>query len=434
MKKENIQNLISTIMYILSIIVIIIFIIFFQSSFFINHRGEYKPLNIMLFALLFCITIYLGSLFKSLKEKDNSTLKKNFIFYLITYLFMFYFFTNIDRGVNIGPVGRPSINLIPFKEIIDIIVNRAIHNGELNGLVLIIGNFFVLVPLAYLYPRINQKLKKFTYFIISIIMTTLLIETSQLLFGGGAFDIDDIILNALGPICFYPLLNNSFLSRFLDKVLLLETDSLTKKDSIKSSILIGAMTLIFSSCIYFYWYHDFAISYQITNKSGICEAEKILIYEDDYYKYYGCKNIDDILLIVNETHKYPIKDILDGKVKSRYVKYFASNPKSYLNHEEYFELSPKYPVIEITYPSDSVSIGPQSGIGTIVYWGDSSFGREGTESIYKIMLVPKEPGQVNLVFGVYTSPEHEPLDTITYEVTVDDSMNLTYKLVETENE
>lgn len=427
MKKEKMQFTLSIFMYILSIILLLTFIIFSIKGNLVNYKGEAEIIKIVFFALSICLTSYLGSLQLSLCKEENKYLSKNMIICLLIYLFLFYFFTNINRGLNFNfvPVHNWSFNFIPFKEIISIIYN-SIQSNHLNGLVLIAGNFFVLVPLAYLYPRVIKSTKKFSNFIIAIVITTLLIETSQVFFGGGVFDVDDLLLNSLGPITFYNLFNKSFLSKSLDNIFLLKKNNLSKKELIKTILFISFLIIAFIVCIYFYWYHDFAIEMQIINTSEVCEEDKILIYEDEYYKYYSCKNIDDIKLIINQKHKYKLKDVLDSKVKSRYVKDFAKFAKSHLKGYDFIELVPKYPILEVIYPSDNVSIGPSFENYDVIHFGDISFGKDKNKSIYKAMLTPKKSGKTKIDFNVYTSPEHELIETITYEVVVDENMNVTY--------
>lgn len=429
MKKEKIEKISSIILYLISLIILITFIVLFITGRFTNYRGETEPLKVMIFGITLCLTTYLGSLLNTKYKKNNKALSNNFIIYLIIYIALFYYFTNIDRGINFGPTKNWSFNLIPFKDIIEIII-YVVKDNTTNGIVQIIGNFLILVPLAYIYPRVFKSTRKLSKFTISIFITTIIIELSQLFFGGGVFDIDDILLNSLGAICFYKLLNNSFLSKTLDRIMLLEDNKLTKKDVIKTIILISIIVLSFASCIYFYWYHDFAISYQIVNKSDVCKEEKILIFEDEYYEYYSCQNIEDIFIEINEKYSFSIKEVLDGKVKSKYVKDFASNARFHFKYEELIDLVPKYPVLEVTYPDSNVSIGPISSPEGIYSYGDMSFSHGEKESSYKALLVPIKEGKITLVFAVYSQPEHEQLDTITYEIIVDDNLNLTYKLLE----
>ncbi len=422
-KSQKVLSYISATMFLLSLIIVITFIIFCIKGYFINHKGESEPLEIILFCIVFCLFTYLGSLFKAKEINNNRYLKYNLILYLVIYIILFYYFTNINRGINLIFSKTLKFNLIPLKGIIETIY-RSIYYRELNGIVLLLGNFLILVPLAFFYPRLFKKTQKFSWFLLCIIATTFMIETSQLIIGGGVFDIDDIILNTLGPACLFPLLNCSFLSKVLDKIFLLENNNLQLKEIIKSGILLFVLVLTFLGCIYYYWYHDFAISFQIINKSEVCEEDKILIYEDSYYYYYGCKNIDDLYVEINEKKLYPLKDVLDGKVKSRYLKSFDGNVLKYMN---YFELKPKYPILEVKVEKENVSIVPESGFNNYFYFADARINDEEKYTSFKAMLVPKKEGQDNLVFGIYKRDDHTLIEKITYEINIDKELNITYQ-------
>ncbi|MNL82085.1 VanZ like family protein [compost metagenome] len=78
------------------------------------------------------------------------------------------------------------------------------------------------MPLAYLVPAIFTKkintMKRFTLFIFCI---ALLIEVSQLIFMTGQVDIDDVILNTIGAIIFYFILNIKIVKKVLIKIKLI---------------------------------------------------------------------------------------------------------------------------------------------------------------------------------------------------------------------
>ncbi|MNT62306.1 VanZ like family protein [compost metagenome] len=61
-------------------------------------------------------------------------------------------------------------------------------------------------------------MKRFTLFIFCI---ALLIEVSQLIFMTGQVDIDDVILNTIGAIIFYFILNIKIVKKVLIKIKLI---------------------------------------------------------------------------------------------------------------------------------------------------------------------------------------------------------------------
>lgn len=92
-------------------------------------------------------------------------------------------------GTHDGPA-----NWIPFKTIIPYLLGSG---GWLIGGMNILGNIVLLVPIGFLlpfvFPTINWKQK-----LAFAIIACLLIETTQAILHIGIFDIDDVILNALG--------------------------------------------------------------------------------------------------------------------------------------------------------------------------------------------------------------------------------------------
>jgi len=117
----------------------------------------------------------------------NKLTKVLFIIYLVALWWILVF----KLGVRFSYMGNRSINLIPFSEFL--ILNGKPDLGEL------IMNVVIFVPLGIyagiLFARWNFGKKVFLIFLIS-----LMIEGLQFIFRVGAFDITDIITNALGGI------------------------------------------------------------------------------------------------------------------------------------------------------------------------------------------------------------------------------------------
>lgn len=90
-------------------------------------------------------------------------------------------------------------NLMPFATIIPYLLGA---NGELIGGVNLIGNVVLLVPVGLLLPFVIKNLNWKTSFLLAI-AAGLLIEGLQVLLQVGIFDIDDVILNALGVMVGY---------------------------------------------------------------------------------------------------------------------------------------------------------------------------------------------------------------------------------------
>lgn len=90
-------------------------------------------------------------------------------------------------------------NFVPFKTILPYLLG---HKGLIIAGVNLIGNIALLVPIGFLVPCIYPNLKWKSLLIIAII-AGFCIELPQVALGVGIFDIDDIILNALGLMIGY---------------------------------------------------------------------------------------------------------------------------------------------------------------------------------------------------------------------------------------
>ena len=96
--------------------------------------------------------------------------------------------------LNFGGTHDGPANWIPFKTILPYLLG---DGGWLIGGLNILGNIVLLVPIGFILPFIFPSIQwkqKLAFAIIACI----LIETSQAILHIGIFDIDDIILNALG--------------------------------------------------------------------------------------------------------------------------------------------------------------------------------------------------------------------------------------------
>lgn len=90
-------------------------------------------------------------------------------------------------------------NLVPFKSILSYLRGQ---RGQLIGLINIVGNIALLVPIGFIVPFVfrNMTWKKALILAIAI---GLALEILQAVFHVGIFDIDDVILNALGVMIGY---------------------------------------------------------------------------------------------------------------------------------------------------------------------------------------------------------------------------------------
>ena len=114
-----------------------------------------------------------------------------------------------------------NFNMIPFKTINNYLL--AFRNGNLTRMNLfynIGGNIIAFMPLAFFLPRVFKEERGIVYFIFAS-LCIFFIEAMQLITNSGSFDIDDYILNIFGFVLLYVLINNKYMKKRIDKVLML---------------------------------------------------------------------------------------------------------------------------------------------------------------------------------------------------------------------
>ncbi len=103
------------------------------------------------------------------------------------------------RFTDNGTAGRA--NFLPFKTILPYLLGK---RGWLIAMINLGGNIILFVPIGFLVPFVYQKMNWQKALALAV-AAPLLIEGIQLVFRLGIFDIDDVILNALGIIVGYSL-------------------------------------------------------------------------------------------------------------------------------------------------------------------------------------------------------------------------------------
>jgi glycopeptide antibiotics resistance protein len=101
--------------------------------------------------------------------------------------------------LNFGGTHEGPANLIPFKTILPYLMGEG---GLIIGGLNIGGNIVLLIPIGFLVPFVFQKIDWKITIAISIV-SGLAIELAQVFLKVGIFDIDDVILNALGVMIGY---------------------------------------------------------------------------------------------------------------------------------------------------------------------------------------------------------------------------------------
>lgn len=211
----------------------IVFYLFMEFSIF-NLYSPSDRLKVLLFVFIFmyfgCFLLYKENKCKKYKL-GTFNLWILFILYIVMLLNMTLFdsyfgrvngnnylldFSNIENRFYVFT------NLIPFDTIRNYFV--ALSNGNISFYVFlynIFGNIIAFMPLSLfvskLIPIINKWFKYFVFASLFIIF----IECMQFVLNVGTLDIDDYLLNILGSMIFYGVINIKFIEKFIDKVLYL---------------------------------------------------------------------------------------------------------------------------------------------------------------------------------------------------------------------
>lgn len=98
-----------------------------------------------------------------------------------------------------GADANGQANFVPFATILPYLHGR---NGLIIAAANIVGNIGLLVPVGLLLPPVNRNITLIKVFAIAAV-SCLCIETAQVVLNTGIFDIDDVILNALGVVLGY---------------------------------------------------------------------------------------------------------------------------------------------------------------------------------------------------------------------------------------
>lgn len=382
----------------------------------------------LLFNILgLCITIYLSSYYTYKETKNRSGSSKMLKIYSFIFIALVFLATSVFRGhhlsLNFKNWNSGNINLIPLTNTIADLKTIFIDKNYTN-LNLLLGNIFLLVPLMYLYPR-SIKNNNFFKTTLACFLTSFLLETFQFIFGVGQFDIDDIILNTMGPVIFYPLFNKGSISKIMDNIFYFKKEKITKNDYIALGLASIFFLCLFYILIYDYWFKKpgYGISFF---KETDCISNKIYATEDDYYRYYyACSNNDDLYIEYTEdflgfdvTKKYKITDIIAGKIDKSFLK-----SKDYLDND-YIIKENKYSSLkvdalkdeELTFKLDNTNIKLQGYNVAIA----------NTTAEFNYFIIPNKEGQTIIDFTLLNE-ENNGERHLKYQVTVNKDLSVSYE-------
>ncbi|WP_177237636.1 VanZ family protein [Paenibacillus sp. 1_12] len=97
------------------------------------------------------------------------------------------------------------MNLIPFKTISNYITG--FHHYNLDTWVInLFGNVAAFVPFGFLVPLVFPGVRSYLQIISRFLLALLAVESIQWVFHVGSFDVDDILLNVIGGLIGFAIL------------------------------------------------------------------------------------------------------------------------------------------------------------------------------------------------------------------------------------
>jgi glycopeptide antibiotics resistance protein len=124
-------------------------------------------------------------------------MKKLFRVILVLYTFMliYWMFFGFSRVHTVDY----KYNLVLFSTL-RMYIEHFDHFPFVTWIVNVGGNIFVFVPFGILLPLCFPRLKRTFPFLTTFLVGITLLETCQLLWRVGSFDVDDILLNTIGAL------------------------------------------------------------------------------------------------------------------------------------------------------------------------------------------------------------------------------------------
>ncbi|MEF9991751.1 MAG: VanZ family protein [Romboutsia sp.] len=268
-------------------------------------------------------TIYRGYLFK--KNKSINLFRE-----IILLIFFLYFLILLNLTVFksgsiefVNPLNtsiykqygiKGVVNFIPFKETINTLINEMVPIA--NPIRNIVGNMLVFMPLGFLIPLLFDNFNNFKKILALGVLSSLLIEITQLFINGNACDIDDIIYNTIGAVVgwiffkiFVKLVHKINLEEKLNQVRSFNDNNLLKK-SLKVVVLIGILSMGY----YIFSIFDQTVSGDLSDTEMV---DKVFGYEGSQILKTIEINEDKFYLVKNESGVTVLKMI--EYIKNQYV-------------------------------------------------------------------------------------------------------------------
>ena len=119
-----------------------------------------------------------------------------YVFYLCLLFYFLFFSEGFGR---MGGSAEYRYNLKPFREIMRFYRYRYIL-GNKAFFINVFGNVIAFMPMGFFQPLLAQKKWRGALVVLNCFIVSLLVETIQLVFKVGCFDVDDLLLNTLGGL------------------------------------------------------------------------------------------------------------------------------------------------------------------------------------------------------------------------------------------
>ena len=436
--KKKINLVSSIIMYVVAILILLFYAI---ASFKIEMVEFFR----LILLCTSCLFLYFGGLLLSKYLGNNKPMKINLYIFFILYLMLLITLTLFDsswgrNGFAIKDFKvyiKQSVNLVPFKTIINYIKEFNSMYSTRQIMFNLLGNICAFMPMALFLPLLFKKQSKFKNFIITMIIIILGIESLQLITTSGRFDIDDLILNLFGSVIMYLLLNIKSVNDLINNVFLLEHNKISKKSYIK---IISFILIIIIICVSIIVYRNKLYNQNVDDYNSINNpnitfehdnncGDNNSFYEDEIYKYYfKCYDNSYFYVVVNDKDKFSVKDFLNNSKYNYDIERLLYNMND--NNIDY-EIEHKYTYfnIEIENPnndSSSFTDYVDSDIAKLVIIDKSN---KDKVLDYEVNIIPIKNGTKTMNINIELTDGNGKTKTITKKinVNVDENLNVSYK-------
>lgn len=282
-----------------------------------------------------CLSLYFGGFLESRYTNSSKPMKRNLWIFFILYIMLFltltlfdsswgrngFYLVNWDKEL-LDKYLSSSFNLVPFKTIIGYTKNIFLISLPTKVVFAnLFGNIVCLMPLALFLPLLLKKFSKTSNFLIITLIISIIVELLQFLTLSGSCDIDDIILNVIGALIMYKLLNIESVRNLVNNIFLGEKNKIDRKSLFKifSIVFIVLTVFLVAVTIRTKLYTDIVINkgyfntdmLEIVDESESCDTALEYLYEDEDNIYYlPCIKSDKVFLKYPDGKMLTLKDAL----------------------------------------------------------------------------------------------------------------------------